>query len=421
MTCLIQLAANSSKEYVIDPLAPEVWESVHLLAPLFADPQIVKIGHSIGGLDVRCLHRDFGIFVINAFDTYEAAQSLRLPSHGLANVCAYYGLPDCEIYVRLKEEYQTTDWTKRPLSQPMLQYGRYDVHYLIRLRKLMMRDLARQELWDIADQTVKDAEARQVATSLAAMLANFDEDEEIFTDDTDKTEFSTPAEASVVYKDAPYEEDPTQDGGERQSFFDARELRMNIDLMHVVSRSQDRCLDLWNDSAEPRLKNSEFQSLLTRCKKEDKDWTTSQLELYARLARWREEIAAKEECTAGFICSLGFLASVALKRPTREIGLRHLNFHLPEVFEETSGNDYINELFQIVSESRGADGLGECDYSAIPSYDEFLERERTGRFSDRSLTLESAGILRVVVAAGLVACVATAVAMTTARGSRMRR
>lgn len=77
MTCLVQLALNNGKEYVIDSLAPGVWESVGGLAPLFANPDIVKVGHAIGGLDVRCLHRDFGIFVVNAFDTYEAAKCLR--------------------------------------------------------------------------------------------------------------------------------------------------------------------------------------------------------------------------------------------------------------------------------------------------------------------------------------------------------
>ena len=92
MTCLIQLATNHGKEYVIDPLANDVWDCIHGLAPIFANPNIVKIGHSIGGLDVRCLHRDFGIFIVNAFDTYEAAQVLKLPSKGLAKVCQYYGM-----------------------------------------------------------------------------------------------------------------------------------------------------------------------------------------------------------------------------------------------------------------------------------------------------------------------------------------
>lgn len=48
-TCLIQLSSNLGKEYVIDPLADGVWDAVELLAPLFGDPGIVKVGHSISG------------------------------------------------------------------------------------------------------------------------------------------------------------------------------------------------------------------------------------------------------------------------------------------------------------------------------------------------------------------------------------
>ena len=49
-TCLIQLKSNLEKEYVIDPLAEGVWDSIELLSPLFEDPDIVKIGHSISGM-----------------------------------------------------------------------------------------------------------------------------------------------------------------------------------------------------------------------------------------------------------------------------------------------------------------------------------------------------------------------------------
>ena len=48
-TCLIQLSSNLGKEYIIDPLADGVWDAVELLVPLFCDPNIVKIGHSISG------------------------------------------------------------------------------------------------------------------------------------------------------------------------------------------------------------------------------------------------------------------------------------------------------------------------------------------------------------------------------------
>ena len=173
LTCLLQIATDAlDKIYVIDTLAPGVWEKVSELAPLFGDPSIVKIGHSIAGLDIRSLHRDFGIFVVNAFDTYEAAHVLRLPSQGLAAVCEYYGMRDSETYKSLKQIYQTCDWTVRPLTQPMLQYARYDVHFLIPLRELMVRDLTR-DAWGSPQ-----SEALLVANALSEMLKQYRQEDE---------------------------------------------------------------------------------------------------------------------------------------------------------------------------------------------------------------------------------------------------
>ncbi len=359
VTCLLQLAANNGKEYVIDPLAPGVWDSVSLLAPLFANPEIVKIGHSIGGLDVRSLHRDFGIFVVNAFDTYEAARCLNLPSKGLAKVCAHYGLPNCNIYEALKEKYQTSDWTRRPLTEPMIRYGRYDVHYLIQLRKLMMRDLAKSQLWEKEKQ---DNEAQLVRNSIAAMLRNYNEDDETFLD-TEKDVLED--DVSSYHAEIGHE---TEGEDEEQDFlFDAGKLRMNLELMQVISRSQDRCLDLWTDSDEPALKNSEFQALLVQCKSKGSDWTLAQMQLYEALAKWRKDVAVTLQCSADFVCSLGFLAMVAMKRPTSTRSLRQINFHLPATLE--TNKSVVEELFILVRKSRIKDCLEEMeDLSLFPSY-----------------------------------------------------
>jgi ribonuclease D len=412
MTCLLQIAVNNSKEYVIDPLAPGVWETVGGLAPLFADPQIVKIGHSIGGLDVRCLHRDFGIFIVNAFDTYEAAQCLQLPSKGLAKVCAHYGLTDVEIYESLKEEYQTTDWTKRPLTKPMIQYGRYDVHYLIQLRRLMMRDLAKQELWETDDEKIaKHAEARRVATSLASMLRRFDEDEETCVEEEELPPNSLDDDEPET---GGMSKEESEEEGERTYFYEAKELRMNLDLMQAISRSQERCLDLWTADPEPHLKIPDYQSLMVRSKKKEITWTPSQSEVYAKLVEWRARVADRQECTAGFVCELGFLASVAYKRPTSEVGLRQLNFFLPELLL-LDNNDM--ELFDLVRRSRQADMLGENDDREIPCYEGYLEQEKSGRSVG---IVASSGGFRGLVAVGIVACVA-AIAVTVVTTSKRSR
>jgi ribonuclease D len=196
LTCLVQVkAGDTGKEYVIDPLAPHMWESMRLLRPIFEDPRVVKIGHSIGSLDVRCLHRDFGIWVVNAFDTYEAARvllkidnaSLSLSrssaladnnvdndksnndnSLGLTAVCRRYGAAHVAHHHQLKALYQRCDWRARPLTLDMLEYARLDVRHLVGLRVLMMRDLTRAELYDKRLDQLRQ-ESRLVAEALEAV------------------------------------------------------------------------------------------------------------------------------------------------------------------------------------------------------------------------------------------------------------
>ena len=143
LTCLIQLS-TPVRCYVIDVLSsPAIWSAVgSVLTPIFGDSNIVKIGHGIS-YDVRALHRDFGVAIVNAFDTHEAAKSLSLPKTGLAHLCEYYGLSESQEYKRLKEMYQVGDWKLRPLKAEQVLYGAMDVWYLILLRRLMIRDVTR--------------------------------------------------------------------------------------------------------------------------------------------------------------------------------------------------------------------------------------------------------------------------------------
>ena len=427
MTCLLQLVSNAGREYVIDTLAPGVWDTVGGLAPLFADPKIVKVGHSIGGLDIRCLHRDFGIFVVNAFDTYEAANALKLTQKGLAKVCASYGLSNSEMYQSLKDQYQQCDWRKRPLTKPMIQYGRYDVHYLLRLRKLMMRDLSRGEFWD-CDEDSKDAEARQVATSLAAILRKMDEDDDVDGSDIDSrlsdvAGYQTPRESLYEdeFEDSRMNESDTVNGSQsRRSRVEAKYLRLNAPLMEVITRSQIRCLDLWTSKSEPHLKNAQFQSIMQRAKSNEFKFTSSQIQLYDRLFSWREQIAANEECLPGFICSLDLLAWIALKRPTSDAALRRLSFFLPELLEDPRGAQYRAKIIQMVIESRKEDGEKSFQEPAIAYYRDCLKREeiREARSSEVCASYDSRR--RIVIVAGVMLAAAAAVVIVFATRKRRR-
>lgn len=378
MTCLIQIATNDGRTYIIDVLGGsdgEVWDRVHGLASVFADSSIVKIGHGIRGLDVQSLQRDFGIFVVNAFDTYEAANVLNLEGKGLAMICARYGLQNSELYNDLKRKYQATDWTKRPLTGPMILYGRYDVHYLIHLRRVMMRDLIIRDL--AQSTTVPDTS-------------------EISFDPTKSIISASSSLGHMV--DASNEEDEVERGGASQDFlntnsqnsnndsiisnekslpitndqlFHAEDLRRNPKLIQVLSKSQENCLKFWSFKPEPPLKNKQFLLLAAQYRRDGKALTKSQLSLYHKLASWREDLANEEESLPGIICSLGYLARVAFHRPVAETGLRKINYNIPR-FLIHHNRRYMKEMFSFLRDSLADDNVVEDDI--CPTFKEFKER-----------------------------------------------
>jgi ribonuclease D len=370
VTCLLQLSSNLGKDYVIDTLAESVWDHVALLHPLFADPQIVKIGHCING-DVQSLHRDFGMFVINAFDTFEAAKVLNLKQKGLANVCQHFGLLNSEEYSLLKETYQSTDWRRRPLTEPMVRYGRYDVHYLVALRQLFMRDMSKDDLWDNVTATQESQRVAQVLAatlrSIAVAEGDIDEDEFMMDDDGDLPEFNLSDDDEDEFYTPPNEDEGQP---ERKSKVGAKELRMQPDLMQVLSASQLRCLGLWTVKTETLSKNTQYSSLMKEAQNGEIEWTNSHATLLEDLMTWRTKIAAQEECLEGMVCSLDLLVSVAAKRPSSETALRRIKYHLPELLQELN---YREEILSIVQSSLARDGLQSV--VEIPCYSSSRKRE----------------------------------------------
>jgi ribonuclease D len=380
MTCLIQLATNDGRTYIIDVLGGnhggEVWDRVHGLAKFFADRTIVKIGHGIRGLDIQSLQRDFGIFVVNAFDTYEAANVLQLEGKGLATICAHYGLQNSELYNDLKCSYQATDWTKRPLTGPMILYGRYDVHYLISLRKLMMRDLVQSaamsdvSLLLLYQQQTTESSTVSVSSSLEDMICAFNKG------DGGKNEEVSQDISNTNLENA---NDTSNNAGRnnaglpvtKKHFFRAQDLRMYLGLMQVLLKSQENCLKFWSSKPEPPLKNKQFLSLAAQYRKDGKAFTKSQLSLYYKLASWREEMAMEEELLPGMILSLDYLARVAFHRPSTENGLRKINYTIPRFFIKHNRR-YTKMLFSFVRDSLADDNVVEDD--VYPTFEEFKEQ-----------------------------------------------
>lgn len=130
-TCLMQVSTRT-EDFIVDTLA--LREHMHLLSTSFHDANIVKVFHGSDS-DIMWLQRDFGLYVINMFDTGQACRVLEYPSFSLAYLLRHH----CGVLADKK--YQVADWRIRPLPEEMLKYAREDTHYL-----LFIYDKLRNEL-----------------------------------------------------------------------------------------------------------------------------------------------------------------------------------------------------------------------------------------------------------------------------------
>eukprot|EP01064_Diplonema_japonicum_P020462 TRINITY_DN2991_c1_g4_i1.p1 TRINITY_DN2991_c1_g4~~TRINITY_DN2991_c1_g4_i1.p1 ORF type:complete len:843 (+),score=235.17 TRINITY_DN2991_c1_g4_i1:78-2531(+) len=119
--CLMQISTRE-QDFIIDAL--ELRSHMWKLQTSFANENIMKVLHGASS-DIEWLQRDFGIYIVNMFDTGAAAQQLAIP-HGLGKTLGHYG-------ITVDKKYQTADWRQRPLTSDMLKYARLDTHYLLPL------------------------------------------------------------------------------------------------------------------------------------------------------------------------------------------------------------------------------------------------------------------------------------------------
>lgn len=139
---LIQLS-DGKFTAVVDPL---LLRDVQPLAPLLADPGIVKVFHG-ADYDVVGLKRDFGFAIVSIFDTCLAAQAASEPKYSLGDLIArHFG-------VVLEKKYQKAHWSKRPLSADMLAYAAKDTQFLPSLYEILHKEAeARGRLAQIEEE-----------------------------------------------------------------------------------------------------------------------------------------------------------------------------------------------------------------------------------------------------------------------------
>ncbi|XP_045913415.1 exosome component 10 [Micropterus dolomieu] len=133
LTCLMQISTRE-EDFIIDTL--ELRNEMYVLNEAFTDPSIVKVFHGSDS-DIEWLQRDFGLYVVNLFDTHQASRALNLARHSLDHLLKHFCNVDSD------KRYQLADWRIRPLPDEMVQYARTDTHYL-----LYIYDCVRVQLLD---------------------------------------------------------------------------------------------------------------------------------------------------------------------------------------------------------------------------------------------------------------------------------
>jgi exosome complex exonuclease RRP6 len=86
-TCLMQISTRE-RDFVVDTLKVRG----HLrdaLVEIFANPGVCKVMHG-ADYDIEWLQKDFGLYIVNLFDTGQASRVLGLKSFGLAYLYQTY-------------------------------------------------------------------------------------------------------------------------------------------------------------------------------------------------------------------------------------------------------------------------------------------------------------------------------------------
>nr|CAX75627.1 Exosome component 10 [Schistosoma japonicum] len=139
ITCLIQISTLDT-DYIIDALA--LHDHLSILNEVFTDPKIVKVFHGSDS-DLMWLQRDFGVYVVNLFDTGVAARLLQHGRFSLSYLLQRY------VNINPNKKYQLADWRIRPLPNELIEYARTDTHYLLHIASRMCRELQDRNLLSV--------------------------------------------------------------------------------------------------------------------------------------------------------------------------------------------------------------------------------------------------------------------------------
>lgn len=131
-TCLLQISTRD-EDFIVDTLV--LRRELSILNKTFTNPKIVKVLHGSDN-DILWLQRDFGVYIVNLFDTGQAARTLEYPKFALSYLLFHF----CGLSVE-KKKFQLADWRIRPVPEEMIDYARSDTHYLLYIYDRLQNEL----------------------------------------------------------------------------------------------------------------------------------------------------------------------------------------------------------------------------------------------------------------------------------------
>ena len=150
---LVQIAIDDTV-LVVDPLVPGMATA---LAPILANPRILKIMHSPSE-DLVAFRHACGTVPAPLYDTQQAAALA-----GIGAGLGYQKLVEQLTGVALPKGETRSDWMRRPLSPSQLEYAADDVRHLAQMHDIldgMLEQLGRREwLAEDAERTIANARA----------------------------------------------------------------------------------------------------------------------------------------------------------------------------------------------------------------------------------------------------------------------
>ena len=138
-TCLMQCTTlETNTDYIVDTIV--LRSKMHTCNVWTTNSEILKVFHG-ADRDVLWLQRDFGIYIVNMFDTGQASRVLKFPSFALSHLLLKY----CDV--KAQKQYQLSDWRQRPLSKALRTYAQEDTHYLLYIAMKLRNELIDSSTW----------------------------------------------------------------------------------------------------------------------------------------------------------------------------------------------------------------------------------------------------------------------------------